>query len=309
MANVIQFMHSGVEIDVNALTGYNGWNATGKHGRRLIRHSGEYVNTQNQVVNGDLAFWNEYEAPTNATPITGCSQGWEYAQNYHTIVRPIPAPPPLTQVGCCVNTDPCVFGSTFKYSNCRQVPRGGLRGLPAGSLILFGARHKSSHGIYLFALDTVFVVEAAGIPYTVPVGNVLPFVVSNEYRRITLDNLQSRPGRNGLPISNFEFYRGAVPHCTNGNQISASTIFSYTPAKIFGTQNYNERCMLDLSQLNTFMQNNNIVGRRSFSPGKTDGHSSIIVNGSNQNVQLIWKEVRRIVQKVNGFELGVHFPW
>ena len=308
MPNVVQFMHSGDEVDVRALTRYNGWNATGEHSRRLMRHYGEYVDLQNRIMSADLAFWTEYEAPTNAMPITVGARGWKYAENYHTIVLPVPHPP-ITRGGCCVNTDPCVFGDTFKYSNCRQVPGGSLRGLPVGSLILFGARHMSRKGVFLFALDTVFVIGMEGVQYSVPVGKSLPFAASNEYREVTLGNLQPRRRPNGAVISDFEFYRGRIPQRVGGDKVDTGAIFSYTPVRLFGTQNCNERCMLDLNQLNTFMQNNNIVSRRFFSPEMTQGHSGVLLHGTTLDIQLIWNEVRRIVQAVNRFDLGVHFPW
>ena len=75
MTKVVQFMHQGGEVDPRKLAMYNGWNATKNHGRRLLRHWGEYVNAQNQIVSDDLAFWNEYEAPTIATQIGGVNHG------------------------------------------------------------------------------------------------------------------------------------------------------------------------------------------------------------------------------------------
>ena len=305
MANVVQLMHPGSEAEPLKFVKYNGWNATKDHARRLLRHRGEYVNSQNQIVSADLTFWNEYEAPTNPTPITVGTRGWEYAENYHTIILPVPPLPPIKLAGCCVNTDPCVFGDTFKYSNCQQVPNGDLWDIPIGSLILFGACRKS-----LFALDTVFVVGKRGIEYRVPINRYpLPFKTSREYRSVTLDNLTVRKDKRcARPIDRFMFYRGRTPLLRNG-KIDFESIFSYTPSKVYGSRDFNKRCMLDLNCLNTFMQNNNIVSRKLFSSGLTQSHSSIIVNGTNQEVRLVWKEVRRIVQKVNRFELGVHFPW
>ena len=308
MVNVVQFMHPGDEVDPSKLVRYKGWNVTERHARRLLRHRGEYVNSQKQLVSADITFWNEYEAPTNCTPILGGIRGWEFAKNVHEIITPSQAPALVVQRGsdgCCVNTDPCVFGKTFKYSNCQQVPNGDLWNIPIGSLILFGSYRRS-----LFALDTVFVVGESGIAYRVPTKRrPLPFKTSKEYRFVTLDNLTVRKDKRcACPIDRFMFYRGKTPLLRNG-KIDFESIFSYTPSKVYGSPDFNKRCMLDLNCLNTFMQNNNIVSRKLFSPGLTQGHSSIIVNGTNQEVRLVWKEVRRIVQKVNKFELGVHFPW
>lgn len=153
--NVVQFMHPGDEVDVNGNP--VPWNLGNRHRRRLLCHAGEYVDGNNNCVHEDnLCFWNEYEAPTHAYPIQP-HRGWDYAHHYHTIVKPIP-PSPNRQNNrqddvldeCCDNTDPCVFGDTFKYSNCQQVPNGDLWNLPQGSLILFGSYHAKE-----FYLDTV----------------------------------------------------------------------------------------------------------------------------------------------------------
>lgn len=307
MANVVQFMHPGCEVVPAGLAPYNGWNGTGRHCRRLLRHCGEFVDSQNRIVQGDLVFWNEYEAPTNFVPIAGGNQGSRFAKNVHTIITPIP---PLTvdvtcDRKCCINTDPCVFGKTFKYSNCQQTPNGDLWSLPVGSVILFGARLD-----YLFALDTVFVIGEIGQEYLVPVAkHQLPFAVSREYRLITLDNLIAYTDkRTGRLRDRYMFYRGAKPLLKNG-EVTPDSIYSYTPTRVYGSLNYNERCVLDLNGLNAFMQNNGISNRTMFNPKLTQWHSTIILNGGCNDVRLVWKEVRRIVQQVNGFELGVHFPW
>ena len=104
------------------------------------------------------------------------------------------------------------------------------------------------------------------------------------------------------------FYRGKTPLSGDGKYDLAS-IFSYTPSKIYGSPDYNKRCMLDLNQLNAFMRRNNIVSRKSFATELMQSHSSILIEGTSQDVKLIWDEVRRIVQSVNGFKLGFHFPW
>ncbi len=58
-----------------------------------------------------------------------------------------------------MNTDPWVFGPTFRYCNCRQrTKRGptGMQHLQVGSLVLFGSTLKGK-----FVVDTVFVVGSA----------------------------------------------------------------------------------------------------------------------------------------------------
>ena len=296
---IIQFMHRGKEILPHQLI--NGWNL-GRHGRRLLRHEGNYVDARGNYLSGDLAFWNEYEAPTRHTPIQGGLRGWQYAENYHEIIVPVPPKPSGRRrqyAACCCNTDPCVFGDTFKYSNCQQVPNGVLWNVPVGSVILFCA-HKDN----LFALDTVFVVGQTGIPYSVPVqANQMPFVVSQNYHDVTLGNLLPRPYRRHM-INQFMFYRGANVMHRNG-RVEGTPIYSFTPARIFNSQNYNERCMIDLAQLN------NHVGQSlqncQFSVGKTQGFKDVFT-GPSADVEGVWKEVRDQVLN-QGFVLGVHFDW
>jgi hypothetical protein len=65
-----------------------------------------------------------------------------------------------TSNGARQNTDPWVFGNSFRYSNCKQRAQAGLRKLRPGSVIFFGS---TLHG--KFVVDTVFVV-ANSTPFT-----------------------------------------------------------------------------------------------------------------------------------------------
>ena len=318
--NVVQFMHPGDEIRVLGHTVgsgqgcYVGWNTGKQHYRRLLRHGGEYVDGNNNCNHDDnLCFWNEYEAPTFAHPIPR-HLGWDFAQYYHTIIKPIPTfpnRPRNCQDGasdeCCVNTDPCVFGETFKYSNCQQVPHGDLWDLPPGSLILFGSHYANS-----FYLDTVFVTKEKekGVAYSVPIArHQLPFIVSNNYKSVTLDNLMPRPNRRNKRnpiISQFMFYRGQLPS-VNGGRIDEQEIFSFTPTRIFNAPDYNMRCKIDLTILNQRIQTWGHA-RRPFSTALTQNHSTIVFNASHANVVTIWREVRDAVINAS-FLLGYHFPW
>ena len=316
--NIVQFIHPGGEVmvpfhNLGSGQGYPvGWNTGNQHSRRLLCHGGEYVDSSNNSKQHDsLCFWNEYEACTTAYPIQH-HPGWEYARCYHQIVKPISQSPNRHRnchddglSECCDNTDPCVFGDTFKYSNCQQVPGGDLWNLPQGSLILFGSFHASC-----FYLDTVFVTHATGIRYSVPIVNhQLPFAVSNNYRIVTLDNLMPRPNnrsRNNAMINEFMFYRGELPHIIAG-KVDENHIFSFTPTRILGAKNYNERCKIDLAALNTNVQPH-VPNSRGFSSGLTQGHKTVVFNATNTDVATIWREVRNAVIKAS-FYLGYHFAW
>jgi len=310
--NVVQFMHPGAEVGVhgNAVP----WNLGNRHFRRLLCHAGEYVDGNNNILHDDnLCFWNEYEAPTQAYPIQQQNVGWDFAHHSHTIVTPIP-PSPNQQdnwqddvpAECCDNTDPCVFGDTFKYSNCQQVPNGDLWNLPQGSLILFGSLHAR-----MFYLDTVFVTRDLGVRYSVPVANhPLPFATSNEYRTVTLDNLG--PRRNGRnrhnPIVNqFMFYRGKIPTLCADGHIDEQEIFSFTPTRILNTPGFNKRFGIDLAALNQRIRIR-VHASRQFVPNLSQGHKTVVFNASQADVATIWREVRNAVIN-SSFMLGCHFAW
>ena len=60
------------------------------------------------------------------------------------------------------DTDPWIFGSPMRYSNCRQARNPVLRTLQVGDLILFGSvKKKPSDRKFDFYLDTVFVVASS----------------------------------------------------------------------------------------------------------------------------------------------------
>ena len=309
--NVVQFIHPGDEITV---TGPNvGWHTKGEHRRRLLCHAGEYVDGNNNCNHDDnLCFWNEYEAPTQAHPILQ-SQGWDFAQYYHTIIKPIPPSPNRQRKcqddaldECCDNTDPCVFGETFKYSNCQQVPNGDLWNLPQGSLIMFGSHHENS-----FYLDTVFVTQAPGVSYSVPIAlHQLPFRVSNDYKIVTLDNLmpkRNKKNKRNPIIRQFMFYRGRLPLVNVKHQVDGQDIFSFTPTRIFNTPDYNMRCKIDLTILNQRIQPY-VPAHCLFSSGLKQSHKTIVFKATTANVAAIWREVRDIVINAS-FKLGYHFSW
>lgn len=303
---VIQFLHPGGEVPVHSNP--VPWNMGSRHYRRLLRHDGKYVDDANTVRDGDLCFWNEYEAPTNPTAITQPPTGWDFAHHYHRIIQPrnlAPLPQPNGDGECCSNTDPCVFGTTFKYSNCQQVPNGDLWNLLPGSLILFGALHSN-----LFYLDTVFVTQNQGTQYSVPVAqHGLQLQVSTEYRRVTLDNLMPRRNnRNNTLISDFMFYRGKLPHrTTNGTVVDDNDIFSFTPSRIFNSHQYNERYKIDLAALNQVIQPQ-VPASRQFSVALTQGHKGIVLNATQYDVETIWREIRNDVIR-RSFVLGFNFDW
>lgn len=154
-AFVVQFPHPGAEHFVPDGDRME-WN-TGNHGRKFLRSRGRAVDERGQLQSTELVFWGEWEAPSQI------AQRWppegRLPQLLHVPVWEEPATMSYRQ-----NTDPWVFGETFRYSNCKQLtPRqnpSALQELTPGSVVFFGSKLDGQ-----FVLDTVFVVKDA-MPYT-----------------------------------------------------------------------------------------------------------------------------------------------
>ncbi|MCQ2102026.1 MAG: hypothetical protein MJY98_02220 [Fibrobacter sp.] len=107
------------------------------HIRRPMVASGNYIDKKGEKKFSDkLYFWGEWE---------DCSR-YDVQENVHSPI--LVERPDFVKT----NTDPYVFGSCFKYTNCKQ--RGKLVRMDFGSLILFGCMKGNN-----FLLDTVFVVK------------------------------------------------------------------------------------------------------------------------------------------------------
>lgn len=250
---VVQFMHSGNEFltlkckrtpsprilaDGSLLVP---WSQERNHFRRLVRHDGWYVDKSGEYKNGDLAFWTEWEAATIARRI-GKDKDFFKAHFVHKVI----CPSVVSGTASCggkkdtksvpgfLNTDPCVFGDRFKYSNCHQSIRGDLRRMKSGSLVVFGSYKKDKkRNNEVFCLDTVLVV--GDIAYDYSTNNVNDVPCSEHYKNLTLRR---------LPAGNdFTFYRGVTCHHAVNLE---NALFSFTPAKLCdGDCVPRERCVLD----------------------------------------------------------------
>lgn len=144
MAKIVQFPHPAREYDVPDYRGEGcpcGWN-TGDHRRRFLLSRGDYVDAAGGLQTGDLLFWSEWEANTRVTRLHR-AVGQNLATWLHEPQYPIPCLHPVgnDDTHCCQNTDPCVFGASFKYALCRQRRDGSptrMQNLEPGSLIVFG---------------------------------------------------------------------------------------------------------------------------------------------------------------------------
>lgn len=160
---VVQFVHPGFEYHKrdhvgtrDQRSGVMPWKDGGSiHDRKFMWHPGSAldIGTGVDYVDVPLTFWGEWEGPSLFWRID--SPGRPLASVVHAPFRPAEVPTSSVQ-----NTDPMVFGDAFIYSNCRQANRKVLRGLPEGSLILFGRLGKKQGTLEpFFALDTCLVVD------------------------------------------------------------------------------------------------------------------------------------------------------
>lgn len=288
--HIIQFIHPGPEFPINDRNSQllnNGkravqWSTEPNHYRRLVRHHGSFVDANGVINDGEVAFWTEWEAHTIATRF-GRAVSRLHAKYYHEIQTLIVPQGVGNRVNCraganngLLNTDPCVFGRTFKYALCQQHENGVLRSLAENSLILFLSRIQGT-----YYLDTLFVVGESR-DYTT--GSANNIICSNEYRTLTLDRLSKG--------QNFTFYRGKrYPQC--------HTLFSFTPAKVWSNDDdVRARCPLNLQAINQ------IARRDIFSTRLTQGFKATISNANL--VSRVWNEIVRQVRQ-NQFVLGSHF--
>lgn len=307
---IVQFMHSGNEFPVlkckrtiapselSKSRFHVYWSAEPSHYRRLIQHCGCYVDKNGNYLSAPLAFWSEWEAETIAERLHP-NKDFFKANFIHHALNPML----MSGTGVCgcgtaakcplyLNTDPCLFGSTFKYSNCHQSKFGDLRRLAPGSLIVFGS-YKKIAGCQpkeVFCLDTVFVVDDIAVDYATDNVNAVP--CSEKYKNLTLLR---------LPMGeNFTFYRGATCH---SSVTLNDALFSFTPAKLVGDGDAAyKRCVIeDIEVLNRHLRKP--VFYRSARQGF---HAEV---ADMREIKAVWKKIVNLVTYGDNFVLGVHFDW
>ena len=303
---VVQFMHSGNEFLMSKckhtpspITRADGallvpWSREENHFRRLVQHDGWYVDKSGDYKKGHLAFWTEWEAMTIAWPL-GTDKDFFKAHFVHEIQCPSTVPGtahcgknPSGSYGY-QNTDPCVFGETFKYSNCHQSARGDLRRMKPGSLVVFGSyKEDKQRGKEVFCLDTVFI--GGDVAYDYSTNNVDDVSCSEWYKDLTLRRLPSG--------KNFTFYRGAT--CRQKVNL-ANVLFSFTPAKLCdGVCVPRERCVLDdIKSLNRHLCT------AVFNRGNQGFHAE---EANRNEIKAVWDDIVQQVMEQD-FVLGVHFGW
>ena len=306
--SIVHFPHNGTEYPVltyrrdsaNAIKISEGnydvyWNCRKKHYRRLVKVSDcAYIDDEWNYHEGEeLCVWTEWESITRASKMPQSSNplGATFIhQPKYPVSVAISAKEPNKYYGNgkasdALNTDPCIFGRTFKYAICRQGHDPWLRKLAENSLVLFWS-HKSDS----FCLDTVFVVGKNPVDYII--GSSSKIRCSQEYRNLTLDRLD-----NGVTGT---FYRGISYDKNN-----PPPIYSFAPAARLCDKNSACRCEFkveDIKQLNMA-----IGGSGAFI--KSDGHfRSKHECVSSGRIKCVWDKLVELVMG-KGFSLGVHFDW
>lgn len=202
----VQFPHPGAELA--AAADEVPWN-TGGHRRKFILADGRWSDGD-EVTEGALVFWGEWEAPS--TVVRRWPAEGRLPRVLHQPWWPSPAPNRARQ-----NTDPWVFGARMRYSNCKQATwRGGrtsMQRLGRGSVICFGSTIAGQ-----FCLDTVFVVDSAEPWQPRDAASV---DTDAAFRACTVGALAATPWRD----VGFTLYRGATI------EDPVAGMFSFVPAR------------------------------------------------------------------------------
>jgi hypothetical protein len=178
MHQIVQFTHPGAEHGPDSQAkSHKPWNY-GAHRRKFIRATGDYVDAQNRLIQGEsLLFWGEWEPPSDVERLAKRPDKFYPRWLHHPY---LPAVIPTGAASACSpagnicdpkcaeagpqNTDPFVFEGAFKYFVCKQArvnftKTTGMATLEAGSVILFGSTSGRERKDAFFQLDTVFVIK------------------------------------------------------------------------------------------------------------------------------------------------------
>lgn len=226
MPKIVQFTHPGGEHkpDKNNKT-HKSWNK-GKHQRKFLNAFGKFVQ-RNDLKEDSLIFWGEWEPPSIVQRLD--AQENKFMPNWlHEPYLPTTLPTATGYQQSYQNTDPLVFGDSFRYFVCKQFkPKRKketfLASLEKGSIILFGSTGNQNTKEAFFQLDTVFVVSDY-IEYDPSDINALSNYKVDNYRDFVFKMAFPNPLDYSLKL---RLYIGA----TFENPVSE--MYSFTPAKVY----------------------------------------------------------------------------
>ncbi len=211
----VQFPHPGAEH--NPAGAVMPWN-TGEHARKFLVAAGRYLDPADEVRDGELVFWGEWEPPSQVIARWPASGRLPRALHRPYWTRPVDG-------GWRQNTDPWVWGPQMLYSNCKQTIRPGhrptaMQRLTPGSVICFGSAIGGE-----FCVDIVLVVAAAE-PWT-PADETIGQRTGAAFRACTAESLASGDG--SYAMTRLTLYRGA----TIDDPVEG--MYSFVPAMTTGT--------------------------------------------------------------------------
>ena len=227
MPKIVQFTHPGSEHGPDKRNGnHKAWN-TANHKRKFLLSNGAYVD-KNELKNGELIFWGEWEPPSNVVEFESRPTKF-FPKWLHKPYLPKKIPNSNGYQASYQNTDPCVFGGDFKYFTCKQFKSKNrtlttLAKLDNGSLILFGSTANQNKPSAFFQLDTIFVVSEH-IEYDISDPNALSEL--GAYRDFVYKMAFPQPADYSLKL---RLYKGAT------FQKPIEGMYSFSPAKIWDNQ-------------------------------------------------------------------------
>jgi len=284
MPSIVQFTHPGDEHshDKNNIN-FKSWNI-GKHKRKFLKATGEYVENNN-LETAELLFWGEWEPPSIVSMFkkkpTKFHPKW-----MHIPVLPIEIPNPISAGKSYQNTDPCVFDGEFKYFVCKQFRNKTqkptkLSKLEKGSLVLFGSTGNQNKENAFFQLDTVFVISHY-IEYDSSDSDPITEPSLKKYIDLSLKMAFPNPTKNSIKM---RLYFGA----TYQNRVNE--MYSFSPSKLYNGLNSGFP-RLALKDLNYLTNNLNAAPK--------------VTECSNEVIKSFWNEIVKI-SRSNGFVEGVSF--
>jgi hypothetical protein len=284
MPKIVQFTHPGSEHSPDKRGGnHKSWN-TGRHKRKFLLTNGDYV-AKNELKEGSLVFWGEWEPPSHVEELENKPPKF-FPRWIHRPYLPKKTPNSNGYQESYQNTDPCVFGDSFKYFVCKQFkPKNrtltSLAKLDKGSLILFGSTANQNKENAFFQLDTVFVVSEH-IKYDISDPNAL--LDLGNYRDFVFKMAFPQPSDYSLKL---RLYKGA------SFENSVEKMYSFSPAKKWVNQQ-SSFARVPLKDMDYITNNLNAAPK--------------ITDASIVEVKVFWNKIVEISRR-NGCVEGVKFNY
>ena len=286
MQKIVQFTHPGSEHthDKNNST-HKSWNTTA-HKRKFMQCHGSYV-INNKLTHGKLMFWGEWEPPSRVEKLKE-QPGHLFPKWLHRPYLPLNLPNSDGYQKSYQNTDPFVFGDSFKYFICKQFkPKNKkttqLALLEKGSIILFGSTHGKTKANSFFQSDTVFVVGDY-IEYDISDPNTLDIEGIRDFRNIAFKMAFPKPSDYSLKL---RLYFGA----TYENPFEG--MYSFIPSKVW-EENNKGFPRIELKNINYLTNNLNSAPK--------------ITKLLPNDVKAFWQLIRNISRE-QGYVEGVRFEF